>query len=66
MIPAYRRLLAFYHQEYLPGARETLGATELPGGERFYRAQIRQYATVDLTPREIHDIGLGAGGADPG
>ncbi len=58
VIPAYRRLLAFYHDEYLPGARVTLGATELPGGERFYRAQIRQYATVDLTPREIHDIGL--------
>lgn len=58
VIPAYRRLLAFYHQEYMPGARETLGATELPGGERFYRAQIRQYATVDLTPRQIHDIGL--------
>lgn len=58
VIPAYRRLLEFYHQEYLPGARETLGATELPGGEHFYRAQIRQYATVDLSPREIHDIGL--------
>ena len=58
VIPAYRRLLTFFHQEYVPGARETLGATRLPGGERFYRAQIRQYATVDLTPREIHDIGL--------
>ena len=58
VIPAYRRLLSFYREEYLPGARETLGATELPGGERFYRAQIRQYATVGLKPREIHEIGL--------
>jgi len=58
VIPAYRRLLTFLREEYLPGARESLGATELPGGELFYRAQIRQYATVDLTPREIHDIGL--------
>jgi len=59
VIPAYQRLLRFFHEEYLPGARETLGATALPGGEAFYRAQIRQYATVEMTPREIHDIGLG-------
>ena len=30
----------------------------MPEGERFYRAQIRLYATVDMTPREIHDLGL--------
>jgi uncharacterized protein (DUF885 family) len=58
VIPAYRRLFEFFHQEYLPGARETLGASELPDGDRFYRAQIRLYATVDMTPREIHDLGL--------
>jgi uncharacterized protein (DUF885 family) len=58
VIPAYERLYAFFHEEYVPGARQTLGATELPGGERFYKAQIRQYATVDMTPQQIHDIGL--------
>lgn len=58
VIPAYRRLDEFLREEYLPGARPTLGASELPGGEAFYRAQIRQYATVDMSPREIHDIGL--------
>ena len=59
VIPAYSRLLAFFRDEYAPGARDTLGASSLPGGERFYRAQIRRYATVEMTPREIHDIGLG-------
>lgn len=58
VIPAYRRLLAFFLEEYAPGARETLGATQLPGGERFYQAQVRRYVTEDMTPREIHDIGL--------
>ena len=58
VIPAYRRLFEFFHREYVPGARETLGASDLPEGERFYRAQIRLYATVDMTPREIHDLGL--------
>jgi len=58
VIPAYQQLYRFFHEEYLPGARETLGASALPDGVRFYRAQIRQYATVDMSPREIHDIGL--------
>jgi uncharacterized protein (DUF885 family) len=59
VVPAYRRLYDFFHQEYLPGARDTLGADQLPGGERFYRSEIRRYATVDLSPQEIHEIGLG-------
>ena len=58
IIPAYQRLLDFYHDEYVPGARTTIGASRLPGGKRFYREQIRQYATVDMSPAEIHDIGL--------
>jgi uncharacterized protein (DUF885 family) len=57
VVPAYRRLLAFFEQEYLPGARATLAASDLPGGERFYAAQIRRYATVDMTPAEIHRLG---------
>jgi uncharacterized protein (DUF885 family) len=58
VMPAFRRLYDFMRDEYAPGARETLGASDLPGGEAFYKAQIRQFATVDLSPREIHDIGL--------
>lgn len=58
VVPAFQRLLSFFHDEYVPGARDTLGATELPGGERFYQEQIRLYATVDMTPDEIHRLGL--------
>jgi uncharacterized protein (DUF885 family) len=58
VIPAYRRLFDFFNGIYVPGARDTLGAYQLPGGEAFYQAQIRRYATVDMSPREIHDIGL--------
>lgn len=57
VIPAYQRLLDFYHGEYLPGARTTLGANQLPGGARFYQEQISLYATVDMTPAQIHAIG---------
>lgn len=58
VIPAYRRLYAFFHEEYLPGARETLGAHQLPGGKAFYKGQIQLYATVDMSPAQIHELGL--------
>jgi uncharacterized protein (DUF885 family) len=58
VIPAYRKLLKFFRQEYLPGARETLGAAFLPGGADFYAEQIHWYVTIDLTAEEIHQTGL--------
>ena len=58
VIPAYGELLGFFRNEYVPGARATLGASELPDGEAFYRQQIREYTTLDLTPAQIHRIGL--------
>jgi uncharacterized protein (DUF885 family) len=59
VVPAYRAFLDFMTREYIPGARETLGASELPDGEDYYALQIRRYTTLDLTPEEIHEIGLG-------
>lgn len=58
VIPAYRRLLAFFRDEYLPRARTTLAAEALPDGKAYYREQIRRYTTLDLAPGQIHAIGL--------
>lgn len=58
VIPAYTTLLDFMRDEYLPGARQELAARSLPDGEAFYRAQIREYTTLELTPEEIHETGL--------
>ena len=58
VIPAYQRLLDFFMDEYFPSARTTLGATNLPGGQRYYQEQIYLYATVDMTANEIHQLGL--------
>jgi uncharacterized protein (DUF885 family) len=58
-IAGYREFLAFYQKEYEPQARATLAATDLPNGRAFYQQQIRQYTTLDLSPEEIHQIGLG-------
>ena len=58
VVPAYRRLLAYMREEYLPRTRTTLSAAALPDGAAFYRAQIREYVTRDMEPREIHELGL--------
>ncbi len=57
-IAGYRTFLDFYTNEYYPKARTTLGASELPGGTAYYRQQIRKFTTLDLSPDQIHRIGL--------
>jgi uncharacterized protein (DUF885 family) len=56
--PSYRKLLDFFRTEYLPKTRTTIAARDLPEGDAFYRAQIREYTTTDKSPEEIHQIGL--------
>ncbi|MGA9574992.1 MAG: DUF885 family protein [Lysobacterales bacterium] len=58
VVPAYERLLEFFENEYFTGARTTLGASDLPDGKRYYQEQIYEYATVDMTAAEIHQLGL--------
>jgi uncharacterized protein (DUF885 family) len=56
--PAYERLLEFTESEYLPGARESIAARDLPDGEAWYAHNVAVRTTTDLTPQQIHDIGL--------
>ncbi len=58
--PAVQRLLACLSNELLPVARgdEQVGIKFVPGGEAGYRAAVRRHTTTDLTPDEIHRIGL--------
>jgi uncharacterized protein (DUF885 family) len=56
--PAYERLLTFMRSEYLPKARTTLAATAMPDGEAYYQAMIEKFTTLNLTAKEIHEIGL--------
>ena len=58
VVPAFGKLLTFYRQEYVPQSRTTLAAEKMPGGKEFYRQQIREYTTLDLSPQQIHAQGL--------
>ena len=48
----------FAVNEYIPGCRQTIAATELPDGEAYYAFQIRTMTTTDMTPAQIHELGL--------
>ena len=55
--PTYAELLKFWTQEYVPGARKSLAAIDMPDGKNYYRQQILEYTTLDMDPAEIHKIG---------
>lgn len=58
VVPAYRRLADFLRDEYAPHGRIEPGVWALPDGDARYRFAIRQMTTTDLTPEQIHQIGL--------
>ncbi|MFQ5739350.1 MAG: DUF885 family protein [Acidobacteriota bacterium] len=58
VIPTYRRFLEFMTEEYIPHARPTLGASELPNGREYYAYLIRHHTTLDLSAQQVHQIGL--------
>jgi uncharacterized protein (DUF885 family) len=58
LMPAYRKLRAYVADEYMPKARATSGLAALPDGEAWYSYLVRRHTTTDLTPAQIHQIGL--------
>lgn len=58
VIPSFRELHDFVRDEYMPATRTTVGLLALPDGRAWYEHQVRTITTTDLTPEQIHDIGL--------
>jgi len=58
LMPSYRKLRAFIHDEYLPRTRSTVGLYALPDGAAWYAYRARVATTTELTPSAIHQIGL--------
>ena len=56
--PARRDFLKFVETEYLPKARKGLGVGSLRGGQEYYAFLARGYTTTDMTPEQIHQLGL--------
>jgi uncharacterized protein (DUF885 family) len=58
VMPAYAALATFMEKEYYPVARMSIGASELPDGPAYYKAMIRYYTTLDVSPDDVHQLGL--------
>ncbi len=56
--PAFRKLSAFLRDRYVPGARTTTGIRDLPNGMAWYQVRAQASTTTDLTPEQIHPLGL--------
>ncbi len=58
VIPAYRKLARYFEKDYLPAARDSVGLSSLPDGAAWYEQLARYHTTTQMTPDEIHRLGL--------
>jgi uncharacterized protein (DUF885 family) len=58
IVLAYKKFASFVRDEYAPHGRKDPGVWALPDGVARYRYQIRRMTTTDLSPDQIHEIGL--------
>lgn len=58
LIPQYKKMADFLSKEYLPASRATSGIGSLPFGKDLYAAYVKQWTTTEMTPGQIHELGL--------
>ncbi len=58
IIPVYKKILIFLKEKYIPNAGQDTGICQYVGGDDYYKFLIKLHAETDLTPDEIHNLGL--------
>lgn len=58
VVPGYQAVLDFLVGEYLPAARQSIAAADMPDGRAFYEHRVRYYTSLELTPEQVHHTGL--------
>ncbi|MGI4831517.1 MAG: DUF885 domain-containing protein [Janthinobacterium lividum] len=58
VIPAYQQFAAFIRTDYAPHGRTELSVESLPDGKARYAFAVRQGTTIDISPEQVHQIGL--------
>jgi uncharacterized protein (DUF885 family) len=58
LAPSLQQLEEFVRTDYLPAARASIAASSLPGGPAWYAYLVKSATTSEMTPAEIHSLGL--------
>ena len=58
VLPAIRRLRDYLENDYLPATRPSVGLSELQNGAAWYAYCVRLHTTTELTPAQVHELGL--------
>ena len=58
LIPRYKKMADFLTNQYLPASRKTSGIGSLAFGKDLYAIYVKQWTTTEMTPEQIHELGL--------
>ena len=58
VVPAYKKFKTFFVKDYLPACFDQVGIWQVPHGDELYAYDVRRYTTTNLTPDQVHEIGL--------
>jgi uncharacterized protein (DUF885 family) len=58
VVPAFTALRDFFAKEYVPGGRASIACADLPNGKAYYEFLVKEFTTLDLTPKQVHETGL--------
>ncbi len=58
VVPAYRKFKDFFVSQYLPACFDKVGVWQVQQGDELYAYEVRRYTTTNLTPDQVHEIGL--------
>ena len=58
VIPSFQKLRDFMVEEYHPVARQTIGVSNVSEGKAFYEDMVRYYTTLEISPEDVHALGL--------
>lgn len=58
LVPAFKRFKEFFMKDYLPASFDEVGAWQMRDGGKMYAFFVRKYTTTNMTPREVHELGL--------
>jgi len=56
--PAYQAFADLYDRDLKGKCRQSVGVSAMPQGKDYYAFQVRSQTTTNLTPEEIHQLGL--------